>query len=55
LILYTNNLYRDILVIYPKSLKEDLISLFNEKQVFIKSELKENIATNGSFSLTLDA
>jgi hypothetical protein len=32
-----------------------LISIYLEKKSFIKEELNENIKTNGSFSLTLDA
>jgi hypothetical protein len=41
--------------IYPKLLNDELNSLFLIKQLQIKSELQEQIKTNGSFSLTLDA
>ena len=36
-------------------IKDNLSDIYIEKKGLIKSELKENIATNGSFSLTLDA
>jgi hypothetical protein len=48
-------MYKDIPAIYPKTLKDNLIAIYQEKQNAIKLELKENITTNGSFSLTLDA
>ena len=47
-------LSKDIPLIYYKTLKEDLISIYKEKQALIKEELSEQIKTNGSFSLTLD-
>jgi hypothetical protein len=48
-------MYRDIPAIYPKTLKNKLIAIYQEKQNAIKLELKENVTTNSSFSLTLDA
>jgi len=41
--------------IYYKSIKENITFIYLEKKALIKSELEENIATEGSFSLTLDA
>ena len=34
---------------------DELDFKYNEKSQFIKSELSENIKSNGTFSLTLDA
>jgi hypothetical protein len=41
--------------LYYQTLKDQLISIYKERKAFIKDELDENIKTNGSFSLTLDA
>jgi len=44
-----------MLTIYYEKIKNNLISIYNNKKEAIKQELKENIKLNNSFSLTLDA
>ena len=44
-----------MLSIYYQALKDNLVSIYLEKKSWIKEELNENIKTNSSFSLTLNA
>ena len=44
-----------MLTIYYEKIKNNLISIYNNKKEAIRQELKENIKSNSSFSLTLDA
>jgi hypothetical protein len=50
-----NLIYSNVPKLYYKVLKQDLNSFYLEKKEFIKEELNNNIKTNRSFSITLDA
>ena len=54
-IIITNKYNREALLLYPKVLNENLDDLFNKQKDIIKSDLKQQVESNGSFSLTLDA
>ena len=55
IIIITNKYNREALLLYPKVLNENLNNLFNKQKDIIKLDLKQQVKSNGSFLLTLDA
>jgi hypothetical protein len=55
LLLYKLIFYSQVLPLYKKILKDELNLSYIEKSLNIKEELQENINSQGTFSITLDA